>query len=62
MGVEDECSYEIFPKNLQGPAEYCTEDREADSAYCYMHNPDRWEIDWDDRRKDKLVGAYDCYD
>lgn len=59
MGVEDLCSEEIFPKTWSGPAEYCLEDREEDSDFCYLHQPDRGEPDWDDRRKDAL---YECYD
>lgn len=56
------CGYEIFPGDSKGPAEYCFEDAEDGSEYCLEHNPDRCEPDWDDRRKDMLVGAYDCYD
>lgn len=60
MGVEDQCSYQIFPKTWSGPAEYCLEDREQDSDYCAEHDPDNWQPDWDDVRKDMLVGKYDC--
>jgi hypothetical protein len=51
------CAYELYPKDLQGPAEYCSEPPEVASDYCYLHNPDRCEPDWDDRRKEAL---YDC--
>lgn len=60
MGVEDQCSYQIFPKTWSGPAEYCLEDREEDSDYCYLHEPALMEPDWDDIRKDLLVGKFDC--
>lgn len=53
------CDHQLFPRDLQGPAEYCPEEAEPGSAYCYDHNPDRAEPDWDDRRKDAL---YECYD
>lgn len=53
------CIYELYPKDRQGPAEYCSEPHEPGSEYCYQHNPDRWEPDWDDRRKELL---YDCFD
>lgn len=59
MGVEDQCSYEIFPKTWSGPAEYCQEDREEGSDFCYMHEPALGEPDWDDKRKEAL---YECYD
>lgn len=51
------CAYEMYPSNLQGPAEYCWNDAGEGSDYCADHDPDRWEPDWDDRRKELL---YDC--
>lgn len=57
MDVEG-CAFEVYPRNLQGPAEYCIEPTEPNSVYCYQHNPDRCEPDWDDVRKESL---YDCY-
>lgn len=51
------CAYEIYPKNMQGPAEYCPEPAEEGSSFCAEHDPDRCEPDWDDRRKELL---YDC--
>lgn len=60
MALETEiplCIYELYPSNLQGPAEYCGNDQNETSEYCDDHDPDRWEPDWDDRRKELL---YDC--
>lgn len=53
------CIHQIFPLDMQGPAEYCQEDAE-DGYYCGEHNPDNAEPDWDDLRKDRLVGKFDC--
>lgn len=57
VDVNEYCLFELYPKDQQGPAEYCPEDPEPGSDYCYIHNPDRCEPDWDDRRKELL---YDC--
>lgn len=57
MNEEIYCAYELYPRDLQGPAEYCPEPVEPGSWYCYQHDPDRGEPDWDDRRKEVL---YDC--
>lgn len=57
VDVNEYCLFELYPKDQQGPAEYCPEDPESGSDYCYIHNPDRCEPDWDDRRKELL---YDC--
>lgn len=57
VDVIEYCAFELYPKDQQGPAEYCSEDAEPGSDYCYDHNPDRCEPDWDDRRKELL---YDC--
>lgn len=51
------CNYELFPKDRHGPAEYCPNEANELSEYCDDHDPDRWEPDWDDRRKELL---YDC--
>lgn len=53
------CTFELYPKDQQGPAEYCAEDAEDGSDFCAEHDPDRGEPDWDDRRKESL---YDCFD
>jgi hypothetical protein len=51
------CNYELYPKDQHGPAEYCANEAGELSDYCEDHDPDRWEPDWDDRRKEAL---YDC--
>lgn len=51
------CVYQYYPATWQGPAEYCWEMAEEDSEYCADHDPDNWQPDWDDRRKDMM---YDC--
>lgn len=51
------CNYELYPADRHGPAEYCIEPAEDGSEYCYMHDPDRYEPDWDDRRKEAM---FDC--
>lgn len=56
------CNYVVFWADHKGPAEYCTEDAEPGSDFCREHDPELGEPDWDDRRKDELVGAYDCWD
>lgn len=40
------------------PAEYCAEPAEDGSEYCAVHDPDNWQPDWDDMRKDRFT--YDC--
>lgn len=59
MGTET-CIHQIFPLDMQGPAEYCMEDSIPGGFYCAEHDPDNSEPDWDDIRKDLLVGRYDC--
>jgi hypothetical protein len=54
------CEYEIFHATIHQPAEYCAEDVEVGKLYCWIHDPDNGEPDWDDVRKDMLVGRYDC--
>jgi hypothetical protein len=53
------CIHQIFPLDMQGPAEYCQEDS-VDGYYCAEHDPQNAEPDWDDVRKDQLVGKFDC--
>lgn len=60
VGRNNPCEYMYFPSDLQGPAEYCTEPAEDGSEYCADHDPDNWQPDWDDVRKDQLVGHFDC--
>lgn len=60
MGRRMSCEHQIFHATFYQPAEYCGEDAEDGSLYCRMHNPENAEPDWDDVRKDMLVGAYDC--
>lgn len=58
--VNELCIYQYYPKTLQGPAEYCDEEAQDDSEYCPDHDPDNWQPDWDDRRKDVMYGKFDC--
>lgn len=51
------CLYVTWAGNRENPAEYCPEPAEAGSEYCAEHDPDNWQPDWDDRRKDLM---YDC--
>lgn len=50
------CSYELFPKTWQGPAEYCPEDAEPGLEFCSDHIP--WEPDDVDWRRER---DYDNY-
>jgi hypothetical protein len=43
------CEFEFFPKDPQGPAEYCPEDAESWSLFCSDHQPEQDEFDvWRD--------------
>ena len=53
------CEHQVFPANLQGPAEYCGNERDPDSDFCTDHNPDRAEPDWDSIGKDMRYGFDD---
>lgn len=53
------CLYATWPATRDSPAEYCPEPAEPGAEYCALHDPDNWQPDWDDRRKDQLIG-YDC--
>lgn len=55
----DLCEYQLYPKDQQGPAEYCGNDADPDSEYCSDHNPDRVEPDWDSIGKDQRNGYDD---
>lgn len=54
-----DCVYVTWAPTRENPAEYCPLQAQADSEYCVEHDPDNWQPDWDDRRKDLLYG-YDC--
>lgn len=53
----NQCEREMFPATYNLPAEFCPNDAEEESIFCSDHEP--WEPDWDDIRKDALVG-HDC--
>lgn len=52
-----DCVYVTWAATRTDPAEYCPEPAQDDSEYCPEHDPDNWQPDWDDRRKDLM---YDC--
>lgn len=53
------CAHELFPKDQQGPAEYCGNVADPDSDFCSDHNPDRHEPDYDSIGKEMRLGIYD---
>lgn len=55
------CEYVMFHQTPYSEAEYCIEEAEPGSEYCSDHDPELGAPDWDDVRKDLLVGRYDCY-
>lgn len=57
--MPDGCVYVTWCATRTDPAEYCPEPAEPDSEYCAEHDPDNWQPDWDDLRKDRLY-SYDC--
>jgi hypothetical protein len=54
---EQLCAYVTWAGNHFEPAEYCIDLAQEDSEFCPLHDPDNWQPDWDDRRKDLM---YDC--
>lgn len=54
-----DCVYVTWQGSHFEPAEYCIEVAQEDSEYCVEHDPDNWQPDWDDVRKDRLY-AFDC--
>lgn len=56
LGDDYLCEHELFPKDQQGPAEYCSNEVEPWSNLCSDHLPH--EPDWDQIGKD-LRNGYD---
>lgn len=57
MPDQDGCVYVAWAATRIDPAEYCQMKAEDGSEYCAEHDPDNWQPDWDDLRKDAM---YDC--
>lgn len=55
--MPDPCVFVTWKGSHFEPAEYCIDLAQEDSEYCPEHDPDNWQPDWDDRRKDLI---YDC--
>lgn len=51
------CVYVTWAGGHFEPAEYCIDLAEDGSEYCALHDPDNWQPDWDDLRKDAM---HDC--
>lgn len=52
-----DCIFVTWAETRVDPADYCTEPAEDGSEFCAEHDPDNWQPDWDDLRKDAM---YDC--
>lgn len=57
--MTQQCDHVTFAKTFYQPEEYCLNDSEDGSLYCREHDPENGEPDWDDVRKDILIGS-DC--
>lgn len=50
LGDDRLCLFEFFPKDEQGPAEYCSNEAEPWSDYCSDHIPEQDDYDiWRDK-------------
>lgn len=55
--MSEQCVYVEMAPTWLDRAVYCEDEAQDDSEYCPLHDPDNWQPDWDDMRKDRI---YDC--